>query len=53
MMRYSLISADGFRKIKSDISSVESPYWEFRHPKFVRGMPHLLFEIKRTIQGTQ
>ena len=39
--------ADGFRKVKLDLSSIENPWWEFQHPKFRRGMPQLLHEIKR------
>jgi len=35
----------GFRKIRSDMS-VNSPLlWEFAHPCFVRGKPHLLADI--------
>lgn len=38
----------GFRKIKS--ASIEkSAWWEFRHPQFRRGAPHLLGEIKRSV----
>lgn len=39
----------GFRKVKSDLCSVDNPVWEFRHPKFIKGMPHLLSDIKRAI----
>jgi HSF-type DNA-binding len=46
---FSISIPDGFRKIKSDLSSIENPFWEFRHPKFVRGMPELLSEIKKAV----
>lgn len=43
----------GFRKVKSDclISTQQddSKWWEFRHPLFERGKPHLLSEIKRAV----
>lgn len=38
----------GFRKVKSE--SLQNPdWWEFRHPSFLRGKPHLLSEIKRSM----
>lgn len=38
----------GFRKVKSE--SLQNPnWWEFRHPSFVRGKPHLLSDIKRSM----
>ncbi len=40
---------DGFRKIKSDLSTADNPCWEFRHPKFIRGTPHLLSGIKKAV----
>ena len=45
----------GFRKIKSDplrihdaANDEESKYWKFKHPKFQRGRPDLLAEIKKS-----
>jgi hypothetical protein len=39
----------GFKKIKSELSSIENPLWEFRHPNFLKGSPELLSEIKRAV----
>lgn len=39
----------GFKKIKSDLSSIENPLWEFTHPSFLKGSPELLSEIKRPV----
>jgi hypothetical protein len=41
----------GFRKVKGRLNSSnksEQHAWEFRHPFFQRGKPHLLGEIKRS-----
>lgn len=41
----------GFRKVKGRLNSSnksEQHAWEFRHPFFQRGKPHLLSEIKRS-----
>lgn len=47
----------GFRKIKSDQIRIrdpeldeESKWWRFRHPKFLKGRPDLLCEIKKASQ---
>ena len=47
----------GFRKIKSDpikintvANDIESKYWRFRHPKFLKGRPDLLGEIRKANQ---
>jgi hypothetical protein len=39
----------GFKKIKTELSSIENPLWEFRHPSFLKGSPELLSEIKRAV----
>lgn len=42
----------GFRKVKSDLS-VNSPLvWEFMHPLFQRGKPHLLADIVKKTTGS-
>jgi hypothetical protein len=38
----------GFRKVKSD-SLERAHWWIFRHPYFLRGQPHLISEIKRSV----
>eukprot|EP01039_Chlorochromonas_danica_P002245 gene2245-2459_t len=38
----------GFRKVKSNVLQ-NNDWWEFRHPHFIRGQPHLLSEIKRSV----
>lgn len=39
---------DGFRKVRSD-SLDKAEWWIFRHPHFLRGHPHLISEIKRSV----
>lgn len=43
-----ILVLDGFRKVKSD-NLLNSSWWEFRHPQFLRGEPQLLSEIKRAV----
>lgn len=38
----------GFRKVRSD-SLEKAEWWIFRHPHFLRGQPHLISEIKRSV----
>jgi len=38
----------GFRKVRAD-TSVHSTWWEFKHPLFRRGEPHLLVDIKKSV----
>ena len=35
----------GFKKVKNELNVNSSLVWEFNHPSFVRGKPHLLSEI--------
>jgi hypothetical protein len=43
------ILADGFRKVKPDtISAHHADWWEFKHPNFRKGEPHLMSEIKKS-----
>lgn len=44
----------GFRKVKSELlvggqADDNKQWWEFRHPLFQRGKPHLLSDIKRAV----